>query len=90
LTALFLVILSVSGVVMWWKRRPEGALGAPMALHRPQTGAILVASVVALAIYMPMFGLTLVLTLLLEFFVLRRIPSVSRWLGLRAIEPAMT
>ncbi len=88
LTALFLVVLSVSGVVMWWKRRPEGALGAPMALQRPQTGAILIASVLALAIYMPMFGLTLVLMLLLEVLVLRRVPQLSRWLGLRSAEKA--
>lgn len=88
LTALFLVVLSVSGVVMWWKRRPEGALGAPMALQRPQTGAILIASVLALAIYMPMFGLTLVLMLLLEVLVLRRVPQLSRWLGLRSAKKA--
>jgi uncharacterized iron-regulated membrane protein len=83
LTALFLVILSVSGVVMWWKRRPEGILGAPIALQRPGFGAALILSILLLAIYMPMFGLTLVLMLIIETLVLRRIASVARWLGLR-------
>ena len=83
LTALFLVILSVSGVIMWWKRRPEGVLGAPMALSRPRIGATLVISVLLLAIYMPMFGLTLALVVFIEAFVLRRIEWLRRWLGLR-------
>jgi uncharacterized iron-regulated membrane protein len=84
LTALFLVMLSVSGVVMWWKRRPAGVLGAPQALQRPKTGMILVFAVLALALYMPMFGLTLIFVLLVEAVVLRHSPGVSRWLGLRA------
>jgi uncharacterized iron-regulated membrane protein len=28
-TAAMLVMLCVSGAVMWWRRRPDGALGAP-------------------------------------------------------------
>lgn len=83
LTALFLVILSVSGIVMWWKRRPAGVLGAPVPLNRPPFGAALVATVLLLAIYMPMFALTLVLVLAVEAFCLRRLKFVSRWLGLR-------
>ncbi|RUO98807.1 PepSY domain-containing protein [Hyphomicrobium sp.] len=90
LTAVFLVLLSVSGVMTWWKRRPQGVLGAPMALQRPATGFALIASVVALAVYMPMFAATLVLVLLLEALVLRRIPAISRWLGLRRAETIAT
>lgn len=88
LTALFLVGLSVSGVVMWWKRRPAGTLGAPMALARPKVGAALIASILLLAIYMPMFGLTLALVLLVEALALRHSESVRRWLGLRSLEKA--
>ncbi|MBS0249465.1 MAG: PepSY domain-containing protein [Proteobacteria bacterium] len=88
LTALFLILLSVSGVVMWWKRRPAGTLGAPMALARPKIGAALVVSVLLLAVYMPMFGLTLIFVLLVEALALRHIQSVRRWLGLRSTEGA--
>ncbi|WP_339485293.1 PepSY domain-containing protein, partial [Pseudomonas proteolytica] len=37
-TALLLVVLAGSGVVMWWRRRHVG-LGAPIALSRPRLGA---------------------------------------------------
>lgn len=88
LTALFLIVLSVSGVVMWWKRRPLGTLGAPMALARPRIGATLVVWILLLAVYMPMFGLTLVLVLLVETLALRHFKSARRWLGLREAERA--
>ena len=86
LTALFLVILSASGTVMWWQRRPIGLLGAPVPASRARFGPGLIAAIVALALYLPMFGLTLVAVLVAERVVLRRIPAARDWLGLR--EPA--
>jgi uncharacterized iron-regulated membrane protein len=84
LTALFLVVLSVSGVVMWWRRRPAGKLGAPMILDRPRFGVPLMIAIAALAIYMPMFGFTLAAVLVIELALLRRFNPLSRWLGLTA------
>jgi len=83
-TALLLAILSVSGTVLWWRRRPIGVLGAPIPLHRPRFGGVLVTAIVALGFYMPMFGLTLVAVLVIERFVLRSVPAMRGWLGLRA------
>lgn len=83
LTALFLIVLSISGAVLWWRRRPIGLLGAPIPLKRPRFGAGLVAAIVALGVYLPMFGLTLFATLATERLVFRRIPPVRRWLALR-------
>jgi uncharacterized iron-regulated membrane protein len=85
LTALLLAILSVSGTVLWWRRRPTGLLGAPIPLSRPRFGWALVAGVVALGLYLPMFGVTLIAVLLLERTVLSRLPGARRWLGLKAI-----
>lgn len=82
LTAIFLIILAVSGAVMWWRRRPVGLLGAPVRLSRPAIGAGLVTLVVALGLYLPMFGATLILVLLAEKLVLRRLPGTRKWLGL--------
>ena len=48
LTALLLVVLSVSGAVLWWRRRPIGLLGAPIPLTRPRFGGVLIAAIVAL------------------------------------------
>jgi uncharacterized iron-regulated membrane protein len=41
------------------------------------------AAVVALGLLMPFFGISLVVVLLLERWLLRRLPA-ARWLGLRA------
>lgn len=83
ITALLLVILAVSGAVLWWRRRPTGLLGAPLPLTRPQFRTALVAAIVALGVFMPLFGMTLLLVLAVELVVLRRQPALQRWLGLR-------
>jgi len=88
ITALFLIVLAVSGAIMWWRRRPVGLLGAPVPLARARFGRALVASVVVLGLYMPMFGATLLIVLAAEHFVLARLPKARRWLGLRG--PAAT
>ncbi|WP_454885597.1 PepSY-associated TM helix domain-containing protein [Sphingomonas oryzagri] len=83
LTALGLMLLAISGAVLWWRRRPVGLLGAPIPLSRPRFGWALVAAIVALALYLPLFGATLLLVLLIERAVLRRLAGPRRWLGLR-------
>ncbi|MGN6622327.1 MAG: PepSY-associated TM helix domain-containing protein [Sphingomonas sp.] len=85
LTAMLLAMLSVSGVVMWWRRRPKGLLGAPIPLSRPRFGAVLIAAIVALGLYLPMFGVTLIAVFVVDRFVLRRVPSARRWLGLKPV-----
>jgi len=82
LTAIGLVLLSVSGVVMWWRRRDQGVLGAPKVLLSPRLSFGLVALVVLFGVYLPLFGASLVLVLVTEFAVLKRIPKVRDWLGL--------
>lgn len=84
LTALGLVLLSVSGVIMWWRRRDEGVLGAPRVVLSPRVSWGLITLVVLLGIYLPLFGASQLLVLLLEWALLRRIPPVCRWLGLNA------
>lgn len=81
LVTLLLATLSVSGAVMWWRRRRIGLLGAPLPLRRPRFGAGLIAGVAALGVALPLFGVTLIVTLLVERLLLRRSPA-ARWLGL--------
>jgi len=61
-----LVTLSVSGAVMWWRRRRRGTLGAPIPLSRPRYGIALVVAIGALGFAMPLFGATLLLVLVVE------------------------
>jgi uncharacterized iron-regulated membrane protein len=84
-TAIGLFTLSISALVMWWRRRPEGALGAPVPLRRVRASAGLVLLTVALALYFPFLGGSMILVALVERFVLGRVASTRRWLGLQAI-----
>lgn len=82
-TALMLMTLSVTGFVMWRRRKPAGRLGAPPpAKQQARMGGALVLTI-ALAAFLPMLAISLVLVLALEFSVLRRLPATARWLGLR-------
>ena len=84
LTALALMTLTVSGFVMWWRRRPDGALGAPPLPAMPTRIGGLVAILVPLAALLPLLALSLILLAAIEWLALRRIPSVRGWLGLRS------
>lgn len=81
-TALMLMTLSISGAILWWRRRPSGRLGAPLPLSRPRYGAPLIGTILVLAVLMPLFGLSLLVVLAAETG-LARAPGVARWLGLR-------
>jgi uncharacterized iron-regulated membrane protein len=81
-TATGLILMSVSGVIMWWRRRDPGVLGAPKFQASPRVASGLVVLVVLLGAYLPLFGLSLLLVLIVERTLLRRIPRVRDWLGL--------
>jgi uncharacterized iron-regulated membrane protein len=80
--AIGVVLITVSGVVMWWRRRPAGMLGAPPRAGRPGVPASLVAAVLVLAVLLPLFGLSLLLVLVAERVLLPGLPAARRWLGL--------
>jgi len=83
LTAIGAAALSFSAVVMWWRRRPNGVLGAPVWRQPPHFSPALIALIVVLAIVFPMLGVSMLFLALTERFVLRRIPAIRHWLGLR-------
>ncbi|MCP9222405.1 PepSY domain-containing protein [Erythrobacter sp. LQ02-29] len=84
LTLVALVTLAISSIVMWWRRRPQGLLGAPPAKGAIRHSAALVAAVIALALLVPLFGLSLALVTLIERTILRKRLSLRRILGLRS------
>jgi len=79
-----LLTVSVSAVVLWWRRRNAGVLGAPVPAAEPRFSWALAVIVVALGLLLPEFGVSLLVVLAVERLVLRRVPPVGRWLGLRA------
>jgi uncharacterized iron-regulated membrane protein len=88
LTALGLVLLSVSAVVLWWKRLANASLfrtlGAPPNSQRPARFAwAMIAVVLSLGVLLPFFGLSLLLVLLMERYVMPYFPMLANYLGLR-------
>lgn len=82
LTASGLILMCVSGTIMWWRRRDQGVLGAPKITLSPRVSFGLITLVVMLGVYLPMFGASLLVVLLVEKGILCRIASVRNWLGL--------
>lgn len=80
-TALGLVVVSVSGFVMWWKRRPAGKLGAPPAGRRLTSLPLLLAGIGVLGIALPLLGASLLIVLAFDRWVLPRLPTLARYLG---------
>ena len=79
-----LLLMSLSGAVLWWRRRDRG-LGAPAPGIAPRFSVLLLLIVVVLGLCLPLFGLSFLLVLIGEYLILRRIPGVSNWLGLRSV-----
>lgn len=68
-------LLSISAAVMWWKRRPKGRLGAPVAPPGPKARAAVLGIVLPLAILYPLTGLSLLLGLMVDSTVRRLRPA---------------
>lgn len=66
LSCVVMVVMCVAGGVMWWKRRPSGALGVPQIpadWRIPRT--LLVMAIVA-GVFFPLVGLTLIVLAVIE------------------------
>jgi uncharacterized iron-regulated membrane protein len=77
------IALCVTGPLMWWRRRPRGAarLGAPRGRLPVRSTPALAVLLVALGLFLPLFGISLLAVLLLDQLVLRRIPALAAWFG---------
>ena len=80
-----ILFLCVSGPLLWWRRRPRGtrSVGAPRARLPLKTTPALAAGVVALGLFLPLFGISLALILLADRFVLRRMPVLAAWFDVK-------
>jgi uncharacterized iron-regulated membrane protein len=87
LTALGLILLAITSVVLWWRRRPHGKLGAPIPPSSRTSGIAVVVLVALLAVLLPLFGCSLLIVLATERLLLRRLPPVRDWLGLPGRRP---
>lgn len=87
LTALGLVLLSMSAFVMWRKRAPDGVLGAPPPIPDQRIGVGLGLLIFVFALFLPVLGACLILVAVTERLILSRVASLRQFLGLAQPAP---
>jgi uncharacterized iron-regulated membrane protein len=83
-TAIALVTMTVTGFMMWRRRKPETSLGAPPLPSNPVRMRGVAFIMLVLAAVLPLLAVSLLLIWLLERLIFARLPRISRWLGLTA------
>lgn len=88
ITSLGLMTLSLSALVLWWKRR-WAQVSSPRTLGAPPLGKAsapyawaMIALILTLGVLLPFFGLSLLLMLLIERWVMPFFPTTANYLGL--------
>ena len=72
LAALSAFILSVSGFIAWWMRKPAGSLGVPAA-PEAALGTGMIVLVVGMMILFPLMGASLLVALILDWALFKRL-----------------
>jgi uncharacterized iron-regulated membrane protein len=71
------LLLCVSGVVMWWKRRPTGQLAAPLYPRDYKVSAGVGVIALVLGAAFPLGGLAIVAFAIIDFFLPKRLKEVG-------------
>lgn len=66
IAVLMVIFLCISGPIMWWKRKPANAFGAPAVPAQTLVTAPLAVTIAILGILLPLFGISLLLILCWE------------------------
>lgn len=76
------IFLCISAPIMWWNRRGTASgVAAPRARLPIFGNWILLVAVAALGVFLPLFGLSLIVILAFDQLIIRRIPRLSRAFG---------
>lgn len=87
LTAAALVALCVTGLLMWWRRRPQGRLGAPSLPASRRIAPAAATFAVILVLLLPLLAGSLLFFLLLDALLPRLCPRAAVWLGISPARP---
>lgn len=78
LVCLMILLSSVSGLLIWWQRRPAGQLGVPPLRHDLPRWKIAVGVMIGLGVAFPLVGLSLVVVWVVDGLVMRVRPVQVR------------
>ena len=81
-TALALVTMSITGFLMWRRRRPQGVLGAPALPAERRKPLFVVIATLLLALFLPLLAASLLLLWLFDRLLPRVSPAAAAWLGI--------
>ncbi|MFC6632249.1 PepSY-associated TM helix domain-containing protein [Microbulbifer taiwanensis] len=81
-TTTALSAISISGFILWRRRKPAGKLGAPAVMPNRKAGRAVSVTVFGLALLLPLLAISLIVLFVAEFLLLRQLPGTRRWLGL--------
>ena len=82
-TALGLMVVSISAFVLWRRRKPDHELGAPPIDANAKIGVGVVSITLFLALFLPLLAISIVTIVILEWALLRRCRASREWLGLQ-------
>jgi len=68
IAAIGVVALSITGTWMWWRRKPKGTMGIPPMPSDKRIGAGIVCVIGALALFLPMVMISLLIVLIADYF----------------------
>ncbi|WP_306225640.1 PepSY-associated TM helix domain-containing protein [Bosea beijingensis] len=74
---LAIVLLCVSALVMWWKRRPQGSLGVPPLPAEKTTLRVVVAMLAIGGLVFPLVGLSLVVMVIFDAVLVRKLQPIG-------------
>lgn len=77
LFCLFILFMCVSGVVMWWKRRPAGRLGAPLYPRNYRAPAAILVIAAAICAVFPLTGLGVVVFAIVDFLLPKHLKEAN-------------
>ncbi len=78
LICLGIILIAVSGLYLWWKRKPDRSLGAPKAADiSPRNLRYLLWILIGFGILFPLVGLSLIIVWLIDRFIVRKVPAVK-------------
>jgi uncharacterized iron-regulated membrane protein len=68
-----ILLSAVSGVVIWWKRRPQGKFGVPPLRHDLPKWKTAMVIMFGLAVMFPLVGVSLIVVWVLDRVLLSRV-----------------
>lgn len=73
-----IAVIVFTGFLMWWKRKPNGKIGAPRSVSPGKIKGLLIILAV-FGILFPLVGVSLIVVGLIDFFIIKRVPVLKKF-----------